>query len=80
MRCHLLDPRWNGLFLIICQKGCFLPPRESNPIANNINPGKLAIDFYYWHFVSIPERVKNKPDIQLKIIHSIADLIDDTLS
>ena len=23
--CHLLDSRWNGLFLIICQKNCFYP-------------------------------------------------------
>ena len=27
--CHLLDPRWNGLFSIICQKDCFLAPRWS---------------------------------------------------
>ena len=30
----LLDPRCNGLFLIIYQGSYFLIPRESNPIAN----------------------------------------------
>ena len=33
---HLLDPRWNGLFLIICQNDCFLPPQESKLCTNNI--------------------------------------------
>ena len=35
--CYLLDPRWGGLSLIICQKSCFLLYRESNPSANNNN-------------------------------------------
>ena len=37
--CHLLDPRWNGLLLIICQKRCFYPFRFELEIRN---PGQLA--------------------------------------
>ena len=39
--CHLLDPRWNGIFLIMSQR-LFLLPRESNPSEKISNPGQLA--------------------------------------
>ena len=28
---YVLDPRWNGLFLIICQKGCFFRGGKTHP-------------------------------------------------
>ena len=37
-----LSIRSDGLFLIICQNGCFSPPLESNTSASNSYPGHLA--------------------------------------
>ena len=44
-RCHLLDQRSNGLFVIIYQEGLFVFPRESNPSANNSNPANMSERF-----------------------------------
>ena len=65
--CHLLDPRWNKLFLFICQGVVFyllgnrtrVPLRAIRGYPYICQKGSpLGPDCYYWHSSSIPKRVK----------------------
>ena len=49
--CHLLNPRWNGLSLIIVSEELFLLTRKSNLSVKISKSGQT-------HSVSIPEGVK----------------------